>query len=128
MIVVDELARFMNVAWPGGDWYLAEHAEFLWEQTFTDGGPGEIYRPLHPGTPINLDDFDGRVCWQGAGRDPTRGAGHRLSELFWRWRQQLDSVAVVAFVPCEQLETVRAQLEAAGCLVTTAGEPILPSR
>ena len=128
MIVVDELAAFMNLGWPGEDWYLAEHAEFLWENTFTSGESGELYRPRRPGTLINLYDFEARVCWQGVGRDPTHGAGYRLSDLFLRWQRRSRNVVVVAYVPRDQVELVTAQLEEAGCLLAGSEPPRPTSR
>jgi hypothetical protein len=117
MITVDELAMFMNVGWPGEDWYLSDHAEYLWEKTFTSGSVGEIYRPCHSGTFIHLHAFEARIRWQGIGRDPTHGAGYRLSELFMSWRRQLQDVVIVAYVPRAQVERVTIQLQEAGCLL-----------
>jgi hypothetical protein len=117
MIVVDELAAFMNVGWPGEDWYLTDHAEYLWETTFLTREGSEAYQPRRHGTMINLYDFEARIRWQGFGTDPTRGRGRRLSELFLRWRRTREEALLVAYVPREKLPEVLACLESAGCLL-----------
>lgn len=125
MIVVDELATFMNVGWPGEDWYLNQHAEYLWEQTFTAGDWHTLYQPRQPGTLINLYDFEARVRWQGGGTDPTGGVGYKLSELFLSWQRKQTSVAVLVYVPRGQVETIKAWLTQAGYLLS---ENISPNR
>ncbi|MCS7049181.1 MAG: hypothetical protein NZ483_07795 [Verrucomicrobiae bacterium] len=117
MIPVELLAAFMNTGWPGDNWYLTDHAEFLWEQTFTVGDGAELYRPRRPGTMINLYDFEGRLRWQGHGRDPTRGAGMSLVALFERWYRQQHDAVVVAWVPREKLPAITHSLTEAGCLL-----------
>lgn len=117
MIVVDELAQFMNEGWPGPDWYLTGHAEYLWETTFTEGWGAELYRARRPGTMINLADYDGFLRWQGSGRDPSNGRGYRLSTLFWRWQRTRTEATVVACVPRERLREVLMLLNDAGCLI-----------
>lgn len=120
-INVEELATFMNVGWPGEDWYLTDHAEYLWETTFTAGEGTELYRARNPDQVINLYDYDGKVSWQGCGSDPTRGRGHRLLDLFLRWQQSQEDMVVVARVPREKMAEVLESLDRAGCvLVTTA--------
>lgn len=123
MIVVDELAMFMNVGWPGEEWYLSDHAEYLWEETFEDGGANGLYRPRTPGTLVNLNDFEARLRWQGRSPDPTRGAGQKLSELFLRWQRKQTSAIVSAYVPREQEATIRNWLQAAGCMLLNDESP-----
>ncbi|HUI07557.1 MAG TPA: hypothetical protein VL486_11200 [Verrucomicrobiae bacterium] len=120
MIAVDELATFMNIGWPGEDWYLADHAELLWETAFATGNGDGAYRAQRPGTMIDLDDFEARVRWQGTGRDPTGGRGHKLSELFLRWQRTREEAVLVAYVPREKLTEIAAALELAGCLLVAA--------
>jgi hypothetical protein len=114
-VSVEELAAFMNVGWPGEDWYLADHAEYLWETTFTTGEGRELYRARQPGQVINLYEYDGWLRWQGYGPDPTGGGGHQLSELFLKWRRQSHTRVVVACVPREKYEELTTLLEDAGC-------------
>ena len=121
IIAVDELAAFMNNGWPGADWYLSDHTEYLWETTFTSGPGCELYRPQRPGALVNLYDFEATVRWQGNGRDPTRGAGKKLSELFLRWQRTRSEAVVIAYVPREKLPTVSAMLTGEGCLLLTTG-------
>ena len=68
----------------------------------------------------DLAGFDGRVRWQGRGADPTRGRGHRLSDLITRWRQRSTATVVVAYVPKTKLAEVTTWLEQAGCPLSTA--------
>ena len=119
-IVVDELADFMNVGWPGEDWHLADCADYLWETTFEPSQGRELYKPITPGTMVNLYDYEARVLWQGPGADPTRGRGHALSELFLQWRRKRTDVVVVAYVPPNKVGDITASLENAGCMLLTA--------
>ncbi|MGA2222151.1 MAG: hypothetical protein ABSH21_10360 [Verrucomicrobiia bacterium] len=119
-IIVDELAVFMNAGWPGEDWYLADCADYLWETTFEPGLVRELYKPVKPGTMINLYDYEARVLWQGCGADPTLGRGHTLSKLFLDWRRRQTDVVVVAYVPPDKARDIRASLEDAGCMLLTA--------
>lgn len=114
-ISAEELATFMNVGWPGEDWYLTDHPEYLWETTFATGEGHELYRAQQSDQVINLYDYDAQVSWQGSGRDPTGGRGHRLSELFFKWQRQSDARVVVAYVPREKYEELTALLVDAGC-------------
>ena len=114
-ISAEELAAFMNVGWPGEDWYLSDHVEYLWETTFTSGPGRELYRARQPGQVIELSDYDATVRWQGHGPDPTGGRGHRLSQLFDKWRRHADTRVVVACVPREKYDQLTALLEDAGC-------------
>jgi len=116
-IPVDELADFMNVGWPGEDWYLDDHHESLWDSTFTTGENGALYRPAQPGALVNLSDFEARVRWQGLGSDPTCGRGFKLTELFLRWQRKRRDAVVVAYVPQEKFAEVAVLLKRAGCLV-----------
>jgi hypothetical protein len=120
MLPVEELAAFMNDGWPGPDWYLTGHAEYLWERTFTEGRHAELYRPRQPGALINLHDFDGAIRWQGSGPDPTHGRGHWLVTLFRRWQRIRTEVTVVTCVPRARLDHVLTLLEDAGCLIVNA--------
>ena len=118
MIPVEELAAFMNEGWPGVDWHLSMHAEYLWETTFTEGLRAELYRPKQPGRLINLFDFDAQVCWQGStGMDPTNGHGHKLSVLFQRWKRTQTDALIVVYVPLNKLSTAIAKLENDGGIV-----------
>ena len=119
MILVDELATFMNDGWPGVDWYLSEHAEYLWETTFTTGKGRELYRACRPGTMVNLYDFEATLRWQGTRRDPTKGNGQKLSVLFLDWQRTRSEAVVVAYVPRAKLSDVSALLTGAGCLLVT---------
>ncbi len=124
LIPVDELAAFMNEGWPGPDWYLSDHAEYLWETTFTEGRGTELYRPRQPGLMIHLAEYDALVRWQGSGADPTRGRGYRLAALFQRWQRTRTEVTVVVCVPRDRLPDVLTQLADTGCLVVN--ETALP--
>lgn len=119
LIPVDELAAFMNEGWPGPDWYLTDHAEYLWEKTFIEGHGQELYRPRQPGRLINLHDYDGLVRWQGKGRDPSRGQGYRLATLFQRWQRTRTEATVVVCVPQDRVREIVALLDGAGCLVVS---------
>jgi hypothetical protein len=118
-INVEELSTFMNVGWPGDDWYLTDHPEYLWETTFTTGEGTELYRARDPDQAINLYDYDGKVSWQGCRSDPTRGRGHRLSDLFLRWQQSQQDIVVVARVPREKMAEVLESLDRTGCVLVT---------
>ena len=122
-----ELAAFMNTGWPGEDWYLDDHAEYLWETTFTTGALGNLYEARDPAALLNLHLYDGRVRWQGPGRDPTGGRGYRLSDLFLRWRRTRHDALLIAYVPREKLPTVSASLKEAGCLVVNGDESAPPA-
>lgn len=117
MVPVDELAAFMNEGWPGPDWYLNGHAEYLWETTFTQGRGKELYRPRFPGKMINLCEYDGMICWQGSDPDPSGGRGYRLVTLFGRWQRTRREVTMVVCVPHERLRDVLTLLNDADCLV-----------
>ena len=86
IITVEELAEFMNSAWPSADWALLPHSPELWQSTFRWAGSDEIYQPMRPDEFIDLYAFDGRVVWTGEGEDPTEGRGLLLSELFLEWQ------------------------------------------
>jgi hypothetical protein len=122
MLPVEELAAFMNEGWPGPDWYLTGHAEYLWENTFTQGRGKELYRPRCPGKLINLYDYDAMIRWQGSDQDPTRGRGYRLMTLFRRWQRTRREVTVVVCVPHERLRNVLALLDDAGCLLVNESD------
>jgi hypothetical protein len=123
-IPADELAAFMNEGWPGVDWYLTEHPEYLWETTFTQGTGSELYRACQSGSMINLFDFEGRIRWQGNGTDPTNGRGYKLSTLFLRWQRIRCNALIVASVPHERLSNVIDVLQNSGCLlVYSSGSP-----
>lgn len=128
LIPADELAAFLNEGWPGPDWYLTDHAEFLWERTFTQGCGAELYRPHRPGQIINLAEYDAAVRWQGSGTDPTHGDGYRLIHLFHRWQRTRTDVTVVICVPHDRLPDVLAQLADTGCLVVNADRLPAPPR
>jgi len=119
-ITVDEIAAFMNQGWPGEDWHLETDHEVLWENAFHHNVGGALYQPREPGRVVDLAGFDGRVRWQGRGADPTRGRGHRLSDLITRWRQRSTATVVVAYVPKTKLAEVTTWLEQAGCPLSTA--------
>ena len=127
MVPVDELAIFMNVAWPGEDWYLDGHLEYLWETTFTNGEKGALYQARQPGTLVNLADYEGRVRWQGFGSDPSRGRGFKLTDLFRRWQRTRRDTLLVVYVPRDRLTAVSATLEEAGCLLLRGDEPVSAS-
>ena len=126
-IPVDELAAFMNVAWPGEDWYLDEHPEYLWETTFISGEKGALYQARRPGTLVNLADYEGRVRWQGFGPDPTKGRGFKLTDLFLRWQRTRRDAMLVVYVPRDKLTVVSASLEEAGCLLVHGDAPVAAS-
>jgi hypothetical protein len=116
-VTVDELAMFMNTGWPGENWYIDDHDAYAWDNAFIEGCLNEIYQPRERGKLVNLGDFEATVRWQGIGRDPTAGRGHRLTTLFLRWQQRQRSATVVALVPKDRLEEVRHLLHATGCIV-----------
>jgi hypothetical protein len=126
LVPAAELAAFMNTGWPGEDWYLSDHAEYLWENTFTTGALGHLYEARTPGALIHLHDYDGRVRWQGSGRDPTGGRGYRLVDLFLRWRRTRQDALLVAYVPRDKLQTVAATLRDHGCLLVHETAPAAP--
>jgi hypothetical protein len=117
MIPVDELAAFMNQGWPGPDWYLSDHAEYLWETTFTEGRGAELYRPRRPGTLINLFDYEAQVRWQGNGWDPTNRQGNKLSTLLLRWQRTRTDAMIVAYVPRGKMSVVTTSVKNAGGLL-----------
>lgn len=119
LVAVDELATFMNTGWPGSDWYLTEHAEYLWERTFVVGGANDLYRPVTRGALVDLSEYEARVCWQGVRADPTKGQGHWLSELFLQWRRKRHAAVVVAYVSPSRVQEIENLLEEAVCMVLT---------
>ena len=122
MVLVDELAAFMNEGWPGEDWYLTDHAEFLWEQTFTMGVGKILYRPRSPGQLLAMAELEATVRWQGSTPDPTQGRGYKLSTLFRRWQRVRHEAFVFACMPPEKLAVVTDWLEEAGCLIVNKSD------
>ena len=96
IITVEDLAEFMNSAWPSAEWAVLPHTPELWQSTFRWAGSDEIYRPMRPDDFIDLYAFDGRVVWTGDGEDPTEGRGLLLSELFLEWQTRRYDAALVA--------------------------------
>jgi hypothetical protein len=125
-ITAAELATFMNLGWPGEDWYLEVDYEPVWEAAFVHDQPGELYTPRQAGRVLTFCEIEARVRWQGHGPDPTRGRGHRLSDLITQWRRKQVDAVLVAFVPKPKLLEVAAWLEQAGCLLGSEVEPIKP--
>ncbi len=126
LVPAAELAAFMNAGWPGDAWYLSDHAEYLWETTFTTGALGHLYEARDPAALLHLHDYDGCVRWQGPGHDPTGGRGYRLSDLFRRWQRKRQDVIVIAYVPREKQAGVTAALREAGCLLLSGDETATP--
>jgi hypothetical protein len=118
LITVDELADFMNYGWPGSDWYLDPCHDYRWDQTFTQGTGKELYRPQHPGTVIDLQDYAAKVRWQGYGPDPSRGHGYQITDLVLRWKQRRPDQVLIVQVPKAKLDEVADYLKAIGCLFT----------
>lgn len=93
----DELLIWMEEDWPGED------DEFCWNHEAFENEPD-------PTAIYDTDEFS--IIYQGAGEDPTKGAGHDLAKLIRAWRKKRSFEIFTIVVPKERAEEIRAAIKA----------------